>query len=51
LETIKLILRLIKYRGRSRSLDFKLNSDVVITGDRELKLMEKQLARKGTFKE
>ena len=51
LETIKLILSQIKYRGRSRSLDFKLNPDIVISGDRELKIMEKQLARKGTFKE
>ena len=51
LETIKLLLNQIKYRGRSRSLDFKLNTDVVISGDRELKIMEKQLARKGAFKE
>jgi polyphosphate kinase 2 len=51
LETIKLILSQIKYRGRSRSLDFKLNPDIVIPGDREMKIMEKQLARKGTFKE
>jgi polyphosphate kinase 2 len=45
LETIKLLLSQIKYRGRSRSLDFKLNPDIVISGDRELKIMEKQLAR------
>lgn len=51
LETIKLILSQIKYRGRSRSLDFKLNPDIVIPGNRELKIMEKQLARRGTFKE
>jgi polyphosphate kinase 2 len=51
LETIKLILSLVKYRGRSRSLDFKLNPEVVITGDRELRIMEKQLSRKGAFKE
>jgi polyphosphate kinase 2 len=51
LETIKLILNQIKYRGRSRTLDFKLNPEVVIPGDRELKIMEKQLARKGSFQE
>ena len=51
LETIKLILNQIKYRGRSRSLDFELNPDIVISGDRELKFMEAQLARKGAFKE
>ena len=50
-ETIKLILNQIKYRGRARSLDFKLNSDVVIRGDQELKNMEAQLAQKGAFKE
>ena len=51
LETIKLILNQIRYRGRSRSLDFELNTDIVISGDRELKIMEAQLARKGAFKE
>ena len=51
LETIKLILSQIKYRGRARSLDFKLNPDIVIRGDLELKNMEAQLAHKGTFKE
>ena len=51
LETIKLILNQIKYRGRSRLLDFELNPDIVITGDQELKIMEAQLARKGVFKE
>ena len=51
LETIKLILTLVKYRGRSRTLDFKLNPDIVIPGDRELRAMEKQLARKGSFTE
>jgi polyphosphate kinase 2 len=51
LETIKLILGRIKYRGRARLLDFKLDSDVVIRGDQELKNMEAQLAKKGAFKE
>ncbi|MDC1286661.1 polyphosphate kinase 2 [Gammaproteobacteria bacterium] len=51
LETIKLILSQIKYRGRARTLDFSVNPDVVIRGDRELKIMEAQLAKKGAFKE
>ena len=51
LETIKLILNQIKYRGRARSLDFTMNSDIVIRGDKELKIMEAQLAKKGAFKE
>jgi polyphosphate kinase 2 len=50
-ETIKLILNRIKYRGRSRTLDLKPDPKVVINGDRELKLMEKQLARSGEFAE
>ncbi|MBT4160531.1 MAG: polyphosphate kinase 2 [Gammaproteobacteria bacterium] len=51
LETIKLILNLIKYRGRSRTLNFELNPDVVISGDREIQIMDKQMARKGAYKE
>jgi polyphosphate kinase 2 len=51
LETIKLILNQIKYRGRARLLDFELNPDIVIPGDQELKNMEAQLAQKGAFKE
>jgi len=49
LETIKLILSQIKYTGRSRSLDFTPNPDVVIKGDREIKLMEKQKRKHGKF--
>ena len=50
-ETVLLILSRIKYRGRARSLDFSMNSDVVFRGDLELKNMETQLAKKGAFKE
>jgi len=49
LETMKLILNSVKYRGRSRSLDFTLNENVVISGERELKLMEKQRRKHGRF--
>ncbi len=49
LETIKLILNSVRYRGRSRTLDFNLNSDVVISGDRELKIMQKQRRKHGRF--
>lgn len=49
LETMKLILNSVPYRGRSRTLDFELNDDVVITGDRELKLMQKQRRKHGRF--
>ena len=49
LETIKLILRQIKYAGRSRTLDFEPNPAVVIPGDRELKIMQKQKRKHGKF--
>ncbi len=49
LETIKLILSLVKYRGRSRTLDFKPNPDIVIPGDKELKIMMKQRKKFGKF--
>jgi len=46
-ETMKVILNAVKYRGRSRKLNFVLNPDIVIPGDKELKLMEKQLKKYG----
>ncbi len=49
LETMKLILNSIPYRGRSRSLNFQPNDEVVITGDRELKIMKGQRRRHGRF--
>ena len=49
LETIKLILSQIKYSGRSRTLDFTPNPDIVIRGDRELKNMQKQKRKHGKF--
>jgi polyphosphate kinase 2 len=49
LETIKLILRQIKYTGRSRTLDFTPNPDIAIRGDKELKLMQKQKRKHGKF--
>ena len=49
LETIKLILSQIKYSGRSRTLDFSPNPDIVIRGDRELKNMQKQKRKHGKF--
>ncbi|MBW2242138.1 MAG: polyphosphate kinase 2 [Deltaproteobacteria bacterium] len=42
LETIKLILRSTTYKGRSRSLDFKPNDEIVIPGDKEAKLMRRE---------
>lgn len=41
LETMKLILRTIRYRGRSRSLDLSRNKAVCVRGDEELKRLKK----------
>ncbi len=49
LETIKLILNHVKYRGRSRSLDFRSNPDIAVHGDVEVKMMMKQLKKYGKF--
>jgi len=49
LETIKLILSQLKYKGRSRTLDFTPNPDIVIRGDKELKIMQKQKRKHGRF--
>lgn len=49
LETMKLILNSVRYRGRARSLDFKMNEDVVISGEREVKSMEKQRRKHGRY--
>ncbi len=49
LETMKLILNSVRYRGRSRTLDFELNDEVVITGECELKQMQRQRRKHGRF--
>ncbi len=49
LETIKLILSKIPYRGRTRSLDIRPDSSVIITGDKEIARMEKQRRKYGRF--
>ncbi len=49
LETMKLILSLVKYRGRSRRLDLTPDSAVVVSGTTEKKLMEKQRRKRGRF--
>ncbi len=46
-ETMKLILNSVKYRGRSRKLNFDVDPEVVIPGNRELKLMRKEKKQYG----
>lgn len=41
LETMKLILRTIPYRGRSRTLSFEPNDDICVRGDVELARMKR----------
>ena len=45
--TMKLILNSVRYRGRNRKLDFTLDPDIVIPGDRELEIMKVQKKRYG----
>ncbi len=47
-ETMKLILSSIKYRGRSRSLNFKVDPKVVIPGNIELKNMLEEKKKFGS---
>lgn len=47
-ETMKLILNTVRYRGRSRSLDFTPDPDIVIPGDVELRNMKLEQKQYGT---
>jgi polyphosphate kinase 2 len=46
-ETMKVILNSVKYRGRSRKLNFTLDPKIVIPGDKELIIMKNQLKKYG----
>jgi polyphosphate kinase 2 len=48
-ETMKVILNSVRYRERSRKLNFVLNPDIAIPGDKELKLMKKQQSKYGKY--
>jgi len=49
LEAMKLILSRIPYRGRSRRLNFEPDPKIIIRGDDEIAIMEKQRRRFGRF--
>jgi polyphosphate kinase 2 len=49
LETMKVILNAVPYRGRRRRLDLEVDPDIVLTGDREIKRMEAQRRQTGRF--
>jgi polyphosphate kinase 2 len=46
IETMKLVLRTIPYRGRSRTLSFEANPDVCVPGDLEYARMKKKQVKK-----
>ena len=46
-ETMKVILNSVRYKGRSRILNFATDQDIVIPGNKELKLMVKQQKKYG----
>ena len=48
--SMKVILNSVRYKGRSRKLDFQPDPDIVIPGDRELRIMQKQRKKFGKFK-
>jgi polyphosphate kinase 2 len=49
LESLKVILNSINYEGRDESLDYTLNPDIVISGAREIEIMDAQRTSSGKF--
>lgn len=49
IETIKLILNTVRYRGRSKQLDYSIDDNIVVSGDAELKRMKKQKKKTGKY--
>lgn len=49
LESLKVILNSIDYEGRDESLNYALDSEVAISGSREIEIMEAQRAGSGKF--
>ena len=48
-EALKVILNSVDYEGRDDSLDYALNPDVVISGAREIEIMDAQITKNGKF--
>jgi len=48
-EALKVILNSIDYNGRDETLDFSLNPDIVISGAREIEIMDAQRSKSGKF--
>ena len=49
LESLKVILNSVDYEGRDENLNYALDSDVVISGAREIEIMDSQITSTGKF--
>jgi len=49
LESLKVIVNSINYKDRDESLDYTLNPDIVISGAREIEIMDAQRTSSGKF--
>ncbi|NPA59701.1 MAG: polyphosphate kinase 2 [Epsilonproteobacteria bacterium] len=49
LESLKVILNAVDYSGRDQHLNYALDPDIVISGAREIEIMDAQITRTGKF--
>ncbi len=49
LESLKVILNSVNYEGRDKTINYKLDSKIVISGAREVEIMDAQRASNGKF--
>jgi hypothetical protein len=49
MEAMKVILASVDYPGRDETLDYVLSDEVVVSGAREIEVMEAQRAQSGKF--
>ncbi|WP_373000897.1 polyphosphate kinase 2 [Sulfurimonas sp.] len=49
MESLKVILNAVDYEGRDEHLNYSLNPDVVISGAREIEIMDAQVSSTGKF--
>lgn len=48
-ETLKIILNAVRYRGRSRTLNMKIDPNIVLPAKKEIKIMKKQKLKYGKY--
>lgn len=48
-QTLKLILNAVRYRGRNNRLNYKIDPEIVIPANKEIKLMKKDRKKYGKF--